>query len=1164
MSELKFTQHQRDAIDVRGGNILVSAGAGSGKTAVLAERVLQLLTQPNPVPADRLIIVTYTVAAANEMKRRISDKLSALIALNPDNQALAEQQLLLCNAHISTIHSLCLSLVRDHFHALKLPPDIKLGDDSQVSVLKAEAVEEALENGYNQDDGEFLSLVEFVCTKNDRSLAELVLNIHSFISSLPYPEDFLENSLKLYSGGEIYQSVWGKEVAPYIARAIKAAGGFIAAAKTAAADDDYVVERYGAALNSDSEFFKQLLTLAETGAFSSLTHELEARKKPAFSPIKSDYNPALTQKIKNLRANAYSIIDGIKKNFLSFTELDFKNDNEILLGKFKRLFELENDFISIFNSKKQEAGILDYSDLEHMALNLLRNHDGTPTDIGRELSEYYQEIMVDECQDINLIQQMIFEALSKNNQNIYMVGDVKQSIYRFRQADPTLFIDKRKRFSSFNSSSHTQTSEEYISLETNFRSRKEICSIVNHIFSMLMNEEATEIDYSEGDYLVNGAEYPDNPDAAPELHIIDCGDNDNLESEGEHIAALIEGMVRKGYQVKTENGVRGCSYRDFAILVRTKRATFSTFSQVLERHGIPFACEETNGYFDEYEVMVTINLLKVIDNPLLDIPLLSVLNSPLFSITPQQLAEIRLVKRNAPLYSALIQSGKYQHVLDTIEYFKTQAALLPLSELIREIYDKTSLLDFASVLKKGENGDGNLKLLLTHARNYEDSGGGLSGFLRYIDRLMQSGKSFSAANHSAKNADCVKIMSIHASKGLEFPICIIADCSHSFNMKDINTSLLQAHRNLGVSMRITDENKLRRHDPFSFEAIQLKRKNEALAEELRVLYVALTRAKEKLIMTSAFSNAQKDVAKIIGRLVSATPSPYEILQADSFAEWLISAFLCHPQASLLRKLGERDDILPIKADFPLKVELYNAEIEANVEFDNSFVAECDETLCNELQKRFEFVYPNEERTLIPQKLTVTQIAKQKNDSIESLKALPSFMQRQRLSPAERGTILHKFMQLADFAAAKSDYNGELERLLTLSHFTKAEIEALDGDKIKAFLASPLCERILKGNSLREYKFNFFIDADEAIDGLSGSNEKIFVQGIADCIIIEDDGITIVDYKTDRTNDDNVLKERYYDQLRLYKSAIQTAFDKKVNQCLIYSLHMEKEIEIEIA
>lgn len=1174
MGEMRFTQHQQEAVEVLGGNLLVSAAAGSGKTAVLTERVIRLLTGEQPVSADRIIVVTFTVAAADEMRRRISGRLAELMEEKPGDSHLQSQLMLLPKARISTIHKLCNELIKENQQALGLSGDQRIAEEAELSVLKQEVLGETLEAAYAAGDPAFTSLVEFTCTRNDRPLTDLILTVYDFIRSFAFPLDFLEQALAMYrEEGGLDDSPWARPTARHTAAALEECIRLTEGSLELMRQDPEVEDKYGEAFRSDLQQFRALWELAAAGRLAEAA-ELGFHKQ-SLKAIRKYGDPDFLELLKGRRQKAQDIAAGLFKRFLAFTDGDFREDRALLLPRTETLFALVRDFYQSLEEKKQALGVLDYADLEHYALRLLaerREGNICRTAAAEALSQRYEQIMIDECQDINQVQELIFNLLSRQGANLFMVGDVKQSIYRFRKAMPGLFIQKKDRFAPYDPETHSLQSEEVITLEHNFRSRGEVCALVNCVFSQIMSREMGEIDYGAGEALVPGAVFPAYPEACPEVHILDYsreGEEEKTQAEARYTARLIRRMKAEGYQVEAQGSLRPCAYGDFAILLRSCAGKAPVYAAALKEAGIPCFSDSTEGYFEAYEVAVMLNLLRVLDNPLLDVPLASVLLSPLGGFSPDKLGEIRLARREGPFYlalRALAEAGDSQcgAFLELLSRLRQKAAVLPADSLIQEIYDQTDFVALARALDSGEQKDANLRLLLAHAEGYERAGaGGLSGFLRYLDRVIESGQDFTCANTGAAGG-AVRILSIHASKGLQFPICIVADCGKRFNKSDLN-SRCQLNPTLGFSMKITDSQTLRSYASFPFEAVRLQTEKETISEEMRVLYVAMTRAKEKLILTMTLPDAEARLRAMGDSLGEKGPSPYQVFSAPGFDGWLLPALLRHPDMAPVREQAGCRALAPMEAPFRLRACLARTGAGEDAEQPGraDAWAEPDPALCQALREAIGFQYPRQPLTRVPAKLTVTQIAKQSQGERIQLEARPAFLQRQGLTPAQRGTILHSFMQFADFEAAERDLPGETARLVEKGFLTQEEAAALSLGKIEAFLRSPLYAR-MKGAEelLREYKFLYFLKAGEVDPELEGAfaQEEILIQGIADCLLFEPEGITIVDYKTDYAPAETLM-ERYHDQLRIYKDAISQAFSRPVRQCLLYALQLERSIEI---
>lgn len=1178
MNRPQYTKNQQDAIDVLGGNILVSAAAGSGKTAVLTERVIRLLTGENGIEADRLIIVTFTVLAAEEMRHRISGRLSELLAADPTNKRLQSQQLLLAKAKISTIHSLCSGLMRDNFQKLSISADFRIADETEITIIKNDSIEEVMSDFYTAEDKEFLELVEFTSVRNDDKLCELALSVYDFIRSFAYPKRFLEEALLMYQTcGSIGKSVWYKDVFYHISQALQSAITSLDDALFLIENDAAVKDSYFPAFSSDRAQLVAILDDLMAENWDSAVEKSANFERVKLKAVRKYEDKGFLEELKQKRENSKQIFKKTATRYLNCTAAEFQDDIQILTKKTQKLFEIVTQLYDLIEAKKQEQNILDYADLEHYTLRLLVDpKTGNKTDIAEILSQSFDEIMIDECQDINEVQSLIFQTLSKNEQNLFMVGDVKQSVYRFRKAMPQLFIEKKRRFAPYDSTTHTNSSQAVITLESNFRSRAEVCDTVNWIFSQIMSEQMGEIEYDNTEELVAKASYPAYSGAFSEIHVVEhlaTDDRDKTVVEAQYIGELIKQMITDGYEVSGKNGMRRCQFGDFAILLRAKKGKADVFSKELTNMGISCFSDTAEGYFGEYEITIAINLLRVIDNPLLDVCLLSVLMSPMFSFSADTVTAIRLVNKAAPLYLAmaeLAEAGDLQckSCIAILAALRQKSVTAQVDELLQEIYDQTDFIALSHVISvgSGRQRDANLRLLLTYAKQYESMGtGGLSGFLRYIDRVIDGDQDFSCANIAAHNSDTVKIMSIHGSKGLEFPICIVADCAKGFNKMDLNKGH-QMNSRLGFSMKISDNDTLKSYASLPFEAIRLQSEKEAISEEMRVLYVALTRAKEKLIMVTTLKKPHEKLAEIAASLgESFKLPPFNVYSSDSYSDWILEAALRHPDLSDIRQEIGASTTPVIQAGFKLKAFFKEApQIETTKRSKQQFISPVDLELARRLEATFGYEYPFKTLTQIPAKLTATLIAKQGEVHEVSLKLEPRFLSSKGLSPADKGTVLHNFMQYCDFAAAKIDLPAEINRLVSKRFITKVEAEVLDTKKIAAFLCSPLYARMEVASGLfREYKFLHFIKAGEVDSELEGefADKQILIQGIADCIMVENNHITIIDYKTDFEKDEQVLIERYRNQLKTYKGAVENAFNLPVSQCLLYSLSLGREIEI---
>lgn len=1197
MAGIHFTESQQQAISVRGGSVLVSAAAGSGKTAVLTQRVAELLTGENPIPADRLIIVTFTLAAAVEMKQRIENKIAALIEEEPENPLLQSQQMLLSNAKICTIHSLCNELIRDNFQVLGLPVQYRLAEENELKIMKEELLEEVLEEYYAAQEPPFLELADYFSEKDDRKLSEILLAVYDFIRSYPFPLSHLGRFLSQYRDRRPFLDTrWGKVILPEVREHLKRAKAYLDKAMETAAEDELVLEKYRPMLEDDRDTVLLMSRKLEEGDWDHAVTALRGYSPKRIASIRGYGNKEFLSGIQNLRKLATEILKNLRERYLITTNEEYLEDLSFLLPRMETLFEVETAFYHRLEEEKLARNLLDFSDLEHNALKLLVRQEGNAyqkTQIARELSDFYEEIMVDECQDINQVQNLIFWALSKggdradagsdslltDSRNLFMVGDVKQSIYRFRNAMPSLFIRRKELFSEYREESHQPDIPSKILLQQNFRSRQEVTDSVNEVFSKIMSRELGEIVYDRGEELVPGASYREVTGRETELHLLNLSaieeeeteeSEDKLDTEAKYVAGLIQKMIREGYPVEDKNGkLRPCRYRDFCILLRAKKGKLDRYVDKMKEYEIQCYADASNGYFDSFEISVMLNLLRVIDNPLLDIPLFSVLLSPMFGFTADEAAEIRLRSRKEPLYLGVQRLAEEGHVkceefLGVLNGLREQAVLLSSDKLIQKIYDQTGFLFVVESMVSGEQKRANLRLLLSYAESYESAGyQGLSGFLRFIGKAIERDEDFNCANTVSEKADVVRVMSIHGSKGLEFPICILADYAKGFNLQDLKKSYL-LHGEYGFGMNVRKSESFEDYTNLPFEAIKLITRGETLSEEMRTLYVAMTRAKEKLILVGTLSDAGKTAEKIVSEMkFSGGINSFSLSRQKSYLEWTLSALWdsasfsgLFPQFYPEGFQGRASSVRCVLADC--------GGMEKSAEEEVVFTAEPDPQILKKLEESLRFQYPYRELTNLPAKVTATQMAKARQGEVSGLLEPLKLSGSDGMTGAERGTILHSFMQYADFEAASADLEREIDRLVKQGYLTERESEALNRKKLRAFLHSGLLRRMMAAEAFyREYAFLYEIDASEVDGEISPQfrEEKVLMQGIADTVFEEQDGIVIVDYKTDRIYEEEELIAKYKDQLRIYKDALSRYFDKPVKACYLYSLYLEREIRV---
>ena len=1177
MAAKNWTEKQKNCINSRGGTLLVSAAAGSGKTSVLVERVISRITdEKSPVDIDRLLIVTFTNAAAAEMKQRLAAALSDLISQDPGNFHLQRQQMLLGRAQISTVHGFCSALIRENFHLLGLPPQFRIGDTAEIARIEQQALDETAEELYKENFPEFIELAFLLSPgKDDRALLETILRIYYFIQSHPYPEKWLAEKLAEYTDDlPVEQTRWGAVVLQKARDLLMSASSLIHRSLELSEEDDMMSARYSATLAGEYEMLKKAAEDITRCGWDEARQLAESLDFGSLPPLRNYYDKPRQERVQSLRNNAKDLVRKELRGLFCGTEQECREDIRKLWAMAAALFEAVRRFSARFSELKRSKGMLDYNDLEHMALKLLIGEDGKPTQLARELSERFEEVLVDEYQDTNAAQDALFSAVSLGESNLFMVGDVKQSIYGFRQAMPEIFLARRDSYTLYDGENFPAA----ITLGDNFRSRPEITDAVNFVFRQLMSKSVCGMDYDEEEELRAAAKYPDDSGHQTELLIID-GDTKNPEdtvdaAEARAIAERIR-EIMDSLKVfdKESSQQRKPRYSDFCILLRSKTAHAGAYVDELSRLGIPACADETKGFFLLPEICAAVALLKVIDNPMQDVPLLSALFSPAFGFTPDHLAKIRLNDPDSRLYTALRRYSKnggdhelkkqVQSFLSRIDRWRLLAVTMPADLLIHRVYQDAALPSIAAAMKNGEQRVANLRILHDMARRFEDRGfRGLSAFIRMIDHAEQLDEQGSAAFPGS--LDAVRIISIHRSKGLEFPFVFIAGMGGRFNRESISGNLL-IHSDMGVGFRRRDTDTLVQWNTLPRLAVSHSITKSELAEELRVLYVAMTRAREKLMMVMTLKSLENKLNSL-SALISDEEQlpPYAVLEAGGVYDWILAAALRHPSGGQLRSLAG-DEYMPVlPAEYEWTVDILPAPGPEEYKPQEDEQPQPDTAFAKIIEQRISYTYPYAEISALPAKLAASDIASGRVLRENIAKSRPAFLSEGGLTPAERGTALHTFMQFADYDAAAKDVKAEISRLVSKGYLTAEQGRAVPVEKVERFFAGSLYQRLKKADRLlREVRFTIEVPAKTLFDtGLSPDSEDEFVvvQGIADCVIVENGSLTVVDYKTDYVKTGEELIERYREQLGFYATALEQTLGMPVHECLFYSFSLNTAVD----
>ncbi|SEO70423.1 DNA helicase/exodeoxyribonuclease V, subunit A [Amphibacillus marinus] len=1230
----KWTAQQEEAIYTAGEDTLVAAAAGSGKTAVLVERIIQkVLDDQQPINIDQLLVVTFTNAAAQEMRNRVAQALERALNDKPESKHLKKQITLLQQASISTLHSFCLELIKRNSYLLDIDPGFRIADDIEADLLRQEVLDTLFEEWYGQalDDQEaFYSVIDrFSSDRSDQDVEALVLKLYNFSMQNASPARWLAQIVAQYNVTAPIQEQeipWLILLKQHVEEQLHATiaeveRGLIIAN---AYDGPY---HYVEALEQDQALALALIAELNKGWDMAQQAFLELNFK-ALSRKKVDCDEGKKEQVKTIRNRVKKRLTEIKDQ-LYMRSLDAHlTDMRELYQPIKQLAELVNQFHTSYQKIKKEKGLVDFTDLEHFAIQILSNQisdnkEYLPSTIALALREKYTEVLVDEYQDTNMVQETILQLISKEKPgNLFMVGDVKQSIYRFRHAEPALFIDKYKKFSN------QEIQGKRIDLAKNFRSREQVLTATNFIFKQLMDERLGEINYDHDAALIYGNltyDQADKSDPEAELIIIDRADgapnaeaSESITHEGETdlAKAEIEGrayakQIKQWIGHDTSNptqifdkdtGVsRQVQYRDIVILLRSMSWT-PVIMEELKKQGIPVYAELASGYLAAIEIQIMLSLLKIIDNAKQDIPLASVLKSPIVGLNEEELAQIRIVNKKDSYYQALLtynSSGsnsalqyKINQFLKQLNKWREQARQGSLSDLIWLIYRETGYYDFVAGMPGGRQRQANLRALYDRARGYEQTSfRGLFRFLRMIERMEERGEDLGAARALGESEDVVRITTIHKSKGLEYPIVILGALGKVFNQQDLRQRYL-LHKDLGFGSRYIDPIKRIMYPTLMFQSIKHRLQRELWAEEMRVLYVAMTRAKEKLVMIGTVNNFEKKQEKwqeLLEHNDWIIPVAAR-LEASSYLDWLGTSLIRHRHGTVLRgKQGITsltpdiaDDVSQWKvtidnaSDYHLKQEAgqeVRLDLQAIITGEQS-VPLSDSKLDEHVEGRLSYHYPYQEATSYRAKQSVTEIKRQKehldeNSGNEMIAQLiphiserPRFMQSSRaLTAAEIGTAMHTVMQHIPLEQewSQQTIKNFVASLVNREILSTDQADAIDLALIADFFASKLVTLVKQAVRIdREVPFSLMLPANQIYPSWqTAEDDQIFVQGVIDLLIKTDEGWYIIDYKTDqvasKVNDHEKLrlKEKYTTQINLYQTAIEQILKIKVKQSFLY-------------
>lgn len=1180
---VKWTKEQEKVINLRNRSLLVSAAAGSGKTAVLVQRIISMVTdETDPLDIDRLLVVTFTNAAAAEMRERVGAAIENALEQDPYNQHLQRQLTLVHNAQITTIDSFCIRILRDHFHKIDLEPGFRIADEGELKLLREDVCEAVLEDFYQKADPEFLRFADsYSGAKNDLQIKEMILKLYNYAESYPWPKEWLETCVQQYEAAneaELEEKSWIRDFLSYLNVRVE---DLITAQEkllelTQEPDGPYMYEA------SIADDLRQLENLRKCEHFSQWQAAISAIDfKNIGRSGKYEGSVAKKDAVMSGRKRMKDQIDKWKKTIFA-TMLEVQLERLTQTSKMVRmLVTLTQAFSDRFQEEKQKKNMLDFSDVEHNALRVLVDSETKElTETALEYQQQYREVMIDEYQDSNYVQETLLTAVSgvKNgNENLFMVGDVKQSIYRFRLARPELFMDKYHRFST------EESSQQRIDLHRNFRSRREVVEAVNDIFYPLMEKNLGNVAYDAEAALYAGAVYPDYENAdccKPELLLVPSQESGMERREQE--AAAVAGRIRE--LVETQE-IPEITYKDIVLLLRSMFGWAETYQKVFEQEGIPLIVASKTGYFSATEVQTVLSLLRVLDNPYQDIPLAAVMKSYFGKFSSEELAQIRSEYPGMPFYQCVEQmlpvSEKIIAFQEMLQKFRQRIPYTPIHRLLQEILDETGYRNYVAALPAGEQRRANLDMLMEKAVAYEQTSyHGLFHFIRYIDRLMKYDVDYGEAEIVSEQENAVRLMSIHKSKGLEFPVVFVCGMGKQFNEQDLNSNMI-FHPEFGIGLKWFDCEKRTKANTLIHQIFAMEAKKENLGEELRVLYVALTRAKEKLILAGTCKLPEEGQYSGFSREEKVPFSTR--YDAKSYWDWVIPVL----------GMENPDYRYVIWDEARMQQEEQRKLQDTALEHRTLLEAlqNVSETELAQLKETFSWEYAWKEEGAHKQKVSVSELKhramEERSESAEqtlntaqplfpdeiATPYVPRFVQEVKENAgALYGTMVHRFLECLDFAGLP-DFADEkqglyfvkqqIDALCALGRMQEADAKRLNWKQLLGFLQSDTAKRMRaaaeQGALEREKPFVMSVPANLVWED-SRPEEDVLIQGIIDVFWEEADGIVLLDYKTDHVDNAQELVRRYKKQLELYADALSRFSDEKpVKEILIYSFTLAETI-----
>ncbi|MFR1972886.1 MAG: helicase-exonuclease AddAB subunit AddA [Clostridia bacterium] len=1163
---------------------------GSGKTAVLVERIIRKIIE-DKVDIDKILVVTFTNAAAAEMREKILEAIYKKIEENPEDENLQKQVILLNKASISTIHSFCLDVIKNNFYEIDVSANTRIADDSEILLLQQEVIDDLFEEKYEEEDSNFIKLIKTYTKYNqDEVLKDLILRVYSYIQASPFPEEWLEEQiekLNIEDGTNFSDTVWGKIITENANQILEDSILKLQNIRTKMTRFPEL-DKFTAKIEDDIDKYTYIQN--NLSDWDTAVEAINTLKNATWIKDQKITND-LKDEAKDVRESTKDEFKKVKK-LMNCSSEEAVQDIKYMYPILKMLKDLILEFSQKFYQRKREKNIMDFSDMEHLALKILvkkdENGNIVKSEIAKKYENKFEEIAIDEYQDSNLVQEYILTSVSRGN-NIFMVGDVKQSIYKFRQARPKLFLDKYDNYKL----DPVNGEDRKIQLFKNFRSRSNILDFTNLVFEDIMSRELGNIEYNQDEYLNLGANFEEiqNQDYKTELEILDLSEeNDDIwktdeeETEEEQekvedvvlearfVARKIKELIDSKYQIiDKKTGRRDIQYKDIAILLRTSSGVANVYEKEISELEIPVYSDSSSQYLQSVEIETIMSLLRIINNPMQDIPLVTVMRSPIGNFTDNELIEIRMVDRNSSFYEALLKSDleKAHRFLSLLKELREDEEYMTLDEWIWNIYTKTGYMNYVNLMPNGALRVSNLRMLFERAKQYEEASfKGLYNFINFIDKIKFNQEDLKAAKIIGENENVVRIMTIHKSKGLEFPVVILAGVGKQFNFRDLNGKIL-LDQDLGMGPQYIDSDRYIEFKTLAKKALAIKAKNEAISEEMRILYVALTRAKEKLIIVGRQKDVNKKMSEkqklleIYSTIDDNKINPYLLQKYKTYLDWLELIYL-------------KEGVANTKNLFTVNInkrEKTSVKIENEVEDISKKIIEesnknNDEQEKEKIKEILNWQYKHQSIEGIPTKTSVSKL-KEKREQEVQITQEPKFINEEaktKLTGAQKGTLIHLCLQKMK---ETEEYNLEkitelIEELKDKEIITEIEVQNIDKEKLLEYTNSQLWTELKQAKEIhKEHPFYINIKASRIYNQINKEDdEDILVQGVIDLFFIDkDDKLILVDYKTDYVQNENELVEEYKGQLDLYKEALEQSLNKKVDKMCIYSVYLNKLIEI---